>query len=85
MPRPIFQAGCPDIGVTEVPNTIARMHEMVRFAIERANRHRQWENLMDPRRKEQNKVEFHRQISRIHIWKTYYEMELFANHNGKNE
>lgn len=78
-----LRAGCPDIGIDEVPTTYSRMNEIVRLAIDKARRHKSWEDVMDPRRKRLNKKDLEQQLGRIHIWKLYYEMVLLSKRNGE--
>lgn len=76
MPRIRLVGQCPDIGIEEVPTTIARVHELKEFAIGKARRHRQWEDLVDPRRRRRSKKEMEEQFKRILDWAEFHVVRL---------
>lgn len=63
---------CPDIGIEEIPTNIARLNELTVYALEKAKRHEEWENRMDPRRRKRNRREMEVQVKLVMAWFEFF-------------
>ena len=69
--------GCPRVGIDEVPTTIDRCDELKIMLIDKALRHKKWEDMMDPRRKKLNERECRVQMDRIMRWHAHHFARLY--------
>lgn len=75
--------GCPRVGIDEIPTTIERCTELKMVLLDRALRHKKWEDAIDPRRKAINKKECQIQMDRIMRWHAHHVARLLEH--PKNE
>lgn len=73
-----LQGGCPDIGITEIPSSVGRINELVRFTEEMARRQRVWDILMDPTHRSVYRREYYEQLKRIRRWKEYHLLRILG-------